>query len=202
MSGISNVSSNQHSLSNSSTTYQQSLQQFSQALQSGNLSAAQSDFATLQQAFSQPASTISSSSTSNPSSASNPVAQAFNRLASDLQSGNLSAAQKDYTGAQQGLRSQSGPSKGHFHHHNSLQSGSVDSSDQDSLLQELSQIGQSIASGSLAAAQQAYSAAQLQPALSFNGAPPSQSGSPGTLLSNLELQAESSLSASPFSLVA
>jgi len=202
MSGISNINSNQHPLSNSSTAYQQSLQQFSQALQSGNISAAQSDFATLQQAFSQPASTIASSPTSNSSSTSSPVAQAFNQLASDLQSGNLSAAQKDYTTAQQDLRIQGGPSKGHFHHHNSLKSEGADSSNQNSLLQDLSQIGQSIVSGSIAAAQQAYSAMQIQPALSFNGAPPSQSGSPGTLLSNLELQAESSLSASPFSLVA
>jgi hypothetical protein len=201
MSGISNISSNQHQVGSPSTAYQ-SLQQLSQALQSGNLSAAQSDFATLQQAFSQPSSTNSSTSSSNSSSTSNPVAQAFNQLASDLQSGNLSGAGKDYVPGQPVLRSQGGPAKSHFHHHNSLKSGGADSSNQDSLLQDLSQIGQNIVSGNIAAAQQAYSALQPQPSLSFNAAPPSQSGVPATLLSNVELQAESSLSASPFSLVA
>ena len=73
--------------------YQQQLQQLSQALTSGNLSAAQSDFATLQKAFTQSSTTGSASS----SPSANPVTQAFNQLASDLQSGNLAAAQKDFS---------------------------------------------------------------------------------------------------------
>lgn len=174
-SGILNISSNQYQLG-ATSTYQQNLQQLSQALKSGNLSGAQSDFTTLQQAFSQPAATASSSS-------SNPVAQAFNQLASDLQSGNIPSAQKDSATLQQDLQSHDGPSKNHFHHHDGLKSGNEDSSSQNSLLQSLNQIGQNLASGNLAAAQQAYSALQTQPTLSFDGAPPSPIESPVSWLS-------------------
>lgn len=204
ISGISNISSNQHQVGNPST-YQQSLQQFSQALQSGNASAAQSDFAALQQAFSQPANPTSSNSSSATSSPSTPTTQALKQLASDLQSGNISAAQQDYTTLQQDLRSQGGPAKNHFHHHDGLKSGGDGSSNQSSLLQDLSQVGQSILSGSLAAAQQAYLALQPQfsqlSQLSFNGAPPSQTESPVSLLSNAGGQSEPAGSASLLSLV-
>jgi len=129
-------------------------QQLGQDLTSGNLSAAQSDFATLQQAFAQPAA-ISSSSTSNP------VTQAFQQLATDLKSGNLSAAQKDYSTIQQDLQT----SGRHLHNHHRMRiSGGPD---QNTLLQDLNQLGQTSAStsspsASLTAAQQAY--AILQPA--------------------------------------
>jgi hypothetical protein len=95
----------------SSSPLQQQLQQLGQALQSGNLSAAQSDFASLQQAFSQPAATNAP--------ATSPLGQAFNQLASDLQSGNLSAAQKDFSPLQQDVQSLNGSSSryGHHHHH-------------------------------------------------------------------------------------
>ena len=79
-----NQVSSQHQLTNSQ------FQQLGQDLASGNLSAAQSDFAALAQALKQPA-TVSASS------ASNPVAQAFQQLASDLNSGNLAAAKQDYS---------------------------------------------------------------------------------------------------------
>jgi len=135
------------------------MQQLGQALQSGNLSAAQSDFATLQAAFSQPATTAGSTSTG---STSNPVAQAFNQLSSDLQSGNLAAAQKDFSTVQQDL--QNNLSSNHFHHHRHLSSagGSGDSSNQNPLLQDLNQIGQSLTSSNLAGAQQAYATLQQQ----------------------------------------
>ena len=73
ISAILNSSSNQYQIGAASNPYQQEIQQLGQALQSGNLSAAQSDFATLQAAFSQPATTTAGST-------SNPVAQAFNQL--------------------------------------------------------------------------------------------------------------------------
>lgn len=123
------------------------LQQLGQDLTSGNLSAAQSDFATLQQAFTQPAA-VSSSSTSNP------VTQAFQQLSTDLQSGNLSAAQKDYSTIQQDLQS---PSR-HLHIHNHTKPGS--GSDQNPLLQDLNQLGQDLSAGNLTAAQQAYASLQ------------------------------------------
>jgi hypothetical protein len=130
---------------------QQAVQQLSQDLQSGNLSAAQSDFATLQQAFTQ-APTGSPTSTS-----SNPVSQAFQQLSSDLSSGNLSAAKQDYSTIQNEL-SNPGPGLGrnHFQHPIARTSGG-----QSSLLQDLNQLGQELSSssalsGNLTAAQQAY----------------------------------------------
>ena len=79
--------------------FQQTFQQLGQDLQSGNLSAAQSDFATLQNLGSQ-----NSTATSQSNS---PIAQAFSQLAKDLQSGNLSAAQQDFSTIQQDFQNQS-----------------------------------------------------------------------------------------------
>jgi hypothetical protein len=159
ISAILNSSSNQFQIGAASTPYQQEIQQLGQALQSGNLSAAKSDFATLQAAVSQPATTTGSTSAGSPS---NPVAQAFNQLGTDLQSGSLSAAQKDFSTLQQDL--QNHLSSDHFHHHHHLNSGggSGDSNSQNSLLQDLNQIGQSLTSSNLAGAQQAYATLQQQ----------------------------------------
>ena len=160
ISAILNSSSNQFQIGAASNPYQQDMQQLGQALQSGNLSAAQSDFATLQAAFSQPATTATGSTSAG--SPSNPVAQAFNQLSTDLQSGNLSAAQKDFSTLQQDL--QSNLSTNHFHHHHHLSGGggSGDSSNQNPLLQDLNQLGQSLTSSNLAGAQQAYATLQQQ----------------------------------------
>ena len=159
ISAILNSSSNQYQIGADSNPYQQEMQQLGQALQSGNLSAAQSDFATLQAAFSQPATTTGSTSTG---SASNPVVQAFNQLGTDLQSGNLSAAQKDFSTVQQDLQNNLSTSHFHHHHHSSGGSGSGNSSSQNSLLQDLNQLGQSLTSSNLSSAQQAYSTLQQQ----------------------------------------
>lgn len=101
------------------------MQQLGQDLATGNLSAAQSDFATLQQAFAQSAAT-SPSSTSN----SSPVTQAFQQLATDLKSGNLSAAQKDYTTLQQDLQNAR-----HLHGHHHVKGGG--GPDENPLFQDL-----------------------------------------------------------------
>jgi hypothetical protein len=141
---------------------QQNFQQLGQALQSGNLSSAQSDFATLQAAFSQPA-TTSGNATSSTSATANPLNQAFSQLASDLQAGNLSAAQKDYSTVQQTLHSAHGTiSRGRFNPQN--QAGGGVSGGQNALLQELSQISQnpSTASSTLASAQQGYATVQQE----------------------------------------
>ena len=122
------------------------LQQLGKDLTSGNLPAAQSDFATLQQAFTQPAAV-------SPSSTSNPVTQAFQQLSTDLTSGNLSAAQKDYSTIQQDLQS---PSR-HLHLHNRMKPGGTV---QDPLLQQLNQLGQDLSEGNLTAAQAAYASLQ------------------------------------------
>jgi hypothetical protein len=162
VSGILSSSFLQNQLSAVSSPYKQDMQKLSQDLQSGNLSAAQSDFATLQAAFSQPATSAGAGSTASTSgtTTSNPTAQAFNQLAADLQSGNLSAAQKDFSTVQQDLQSQGGPSANHFHHHQ--HHGSGGSTDQNSLLQDLSQVGQNLTSSNLAGAQEAYATLQQQ----------------------------------------
>jgi hypothetical protein len=72
----------------SKRSHKKNTQQLSQALKSGNLIGAQSDFTTLQAAFSQSASTSTSTATS-------PMAQALSQLGSDLYSGDISAAQED-----------------------------------------------------------------------------------------------------------
>jgi hypothetical protein len=141
----------------SSNPAQTQLQQLSQALQSGNLSGAQSDFATLQQAFSQSATTTGSASGN---SATNPLTQAFNQLGSDLQSGNLSAAQKDLSTVQQDVQnSNSSPSRfGHHLHHG----GVPQSQGQNSLFPDVNQPAQSSTSSGTTGAQAAFSALQQQ----------------------------------------
>ncbi len=145
-----NQVSSQYQLTNSQ------FQQLGQDLASGNLSSAQSDFAILQQSFMQPASTASTSSTSA-SSTSNPLAQAFQQLSSDLQSGNLTAAQKDYSTIQQDMTSKF---SGHMHHHH-IGSGS----DPLNMVNQTSPDGSStLAQSNATAAQQTYAtlAQQLQ----------------------------------------
>jgi hypothetical protein len=150
VSAISNSFTN-NPVSNLTSQFQNSpLQQLGKDLTSGNLSAAQSDFATLQQAFTQ----VPTGSTT--STSSNPVSQAFQQLSSDLSSGNLSAAKQDYSTIQNDLSSQ--PGLGHNHFQNPI---ARTSGGQSSLLQDLNQLGQELSSssalsGNLTAAQQAY----------------------------------------------
>jgi outer membrane protein assembly factor BamD (BamD/ComL family) len=150
VSGISSSSLsdyNTQSVQNKMQQFQQEFQQLGQDLQSGNLSAAQSDFATLQQYAPQSSSTSSSQS-------NNPIAQAFSQLAQDLQSGNTSAAQQDYSTIQQDFQSHA--TDGHHHHHGGGGSGA------NAISQLMSQLGQALQSGNLTSAQQAYSTLQQE----------------------------------------
>jgi hypothetical protein len=137
------------SVQNQMQQVQQEFQQLGEDLQSGNLTAAQSDLVTLQQLGAPGTSTSSSSSSS--SQYTNPVAQAYSQLSQDLQSGNLSAAQQEYATIQQDL--QQGSQVHHHHHHHHDDSGS----DSDGISQLFDQLGQDLQSGNLTAAQQAYS---------------------------------------------
>ncbi|MFZ0705550.1 MAG: hypothetical protein WAM71_08105 [Candidatus Korobacteraceae bacterium] len=130
--------------------FQQSMQQLGQDIQSGNLSAAQSDFATLQQMAPQVGSTTSSQSNSS-------VAQEFNQLGTDLQAGNTTAAQQDYTQIQQQVSATASGSVHHHHHHGGGGGGGG-----NDLSQMLQQLGQQLQAGSLSGAQQAYTALQQQ----------------------------------------
>jgi outer membrane protein assembly factor BamD (BamD/ComL family) len=117
----------------------QSFQQLGSDLQSGNLSAAQAEFATLQQ-------TGTASSTSSAQN-NNPVAQLFNQLSQDLKSGNLSAAQQEYASIQRDFQNQK-PHVHHHHYHGARNGGEI--------TQLFQQLGQDLQSGNLSAAQQAY----------------------------------------------
>jgi len=121
--------------------FRQEFQQLGQDLQSGNLAAAQTDFAALQQVEPQSISTASTQSNT-------PIGQAFNQLSQDLKSGNLSAAQQDYATIQQDFQNHA--SRAHHHHHGG-------GNGEGEISQLLQQLGQDLQSGSLSAAQQAYS---------------------------------------------
>jgi hypothetical protein len=96
--------------------YQQSqntFQQLTQALQSGNLTAAQSAFSALTQKAPPPA---ANANTSTPSS-SNPMAADFQALGQALQSGNLTGAQAAFTKLQSDAQAAQGAQSTHKHHH-------------------------------------------------------------------------------------
>jgi hypothetical protein len=169
--------------------FRKDFQQLGQDLQSGNLSAAQSDFASIQQLQTGSSSTSSASSTSPTSSSSstsstsssqssNSVAQAFNQLSQDLQSGNLPAAQQDYAKIQQDFQSQ-GTQEHHHHHHQPHhgEGSGTSGSGSDSISQIFGQLGQALQSGNLSSAQQAYNTLQqdFQQFAQNNGAPSTQS---------------------------
>jgi outer membrane protein assembly factor BamD (BamD/ComL family) len=145
VSGISSSNSvdyNTQNIQAQMQQFRQEFQQLGQDLQSGNLSAAQADFASLQQVGPQAASTSSTQSNS-------PIAQAFNQLSQDLKSGNLSAAQQEYTTIQQDFQNQA--SQVHHHHHRGGGNGG-----ESPVTQLLEQLGQDLQSGNVSAAQQAY----------------------------------------------
>ena len=75
--------------------------------------------------------------------------QEFHQLGQDLQSGNVSAAQKDYTNLKQDLQNAS-HTRAHHHH----RSHSADGSE---ISQLFDQLGQALQSGNVSSAQAAYS---------------------------------------------
>jgi hypothetical protein len=144
--------SNSQAISSSQQQFRKEFQQLGQALQSGNLSAAQADFATLQQ--------NSPSASSTAAAGSGSAAQAFSQLGKDLQSGNLSAAQQDFSNIQQNTQAH-----GHHHHHGGGGGGGGWASNQPTtqpttLALEFAQLGQDLQAGNVSAAQKAYSAVQ------------------------------------------
>lgn len=120
---------------------QKEFQQLGQDLQSGNLSAAQSDFVTLQQLGPQNSSTSAQNNS--------PIAQAFNQLAQGLKSGNISGAQQDFAQIQQALQNQASPTRGHHHRHGG-------EGGRNAISQLFDQLGQALQSGNLSGAQTAY----------------------------------------------
>ena len=156
---ISAISGNTYNPYQAGSLYQPQIQQLSKDLQSGDLSAAQSDFAALQQAFSQP--TAPSAPSSSPVSTAIPIGQALSQLGADLQGGNLSAAQKDFSTLQQDLQNLGAQVRDHFHSRHHF-GGGGGGGGLSTLLQGLSQTNQTSSTSDLAAAQQSYASLQQQ----------------------------------------
>jgi len=163
-SGISASGLVDYDAQNNHQKIQKELQQLGKDIQSGNLTAAQTDLVTLQQDLTQ-SSTASASqgSTTASSQSSSPIAQALTQLATDLQSGNTSAAQTDYATIQKDLQAASAQggwgAHGHHHHHNS-QSSSDSSSATSAISQLFTELGQELKAGNLSAAQSTYQSLQ------------------------------------------
>jgi outer membrane protein assembly factor BamD (BamD/ComL family) len=157
---------------NPQTRFQQFRQEFQQLgkdLQSGNLAQAQADFVTLQQssplaaqAAAASSATPAAASTSAASGASSgsPIAQAFNQLSQDLKSGNLSAAQQDFSTIQQDFQNAQAQGQGGGGHHHHIHAESQSSQSSSPLAQLFAQLGQALQTGNLSSAQQAYSTLQ------------------------------------------
>lgn len=145
---------------------QSEFQQLGQDLQTGNLTQAQSDFSTLSQNLSgllqnnTAATTAATASTTTPT---NSIAQAFAQLGQDLQSGNLQAAQQDYTTVQQDAQQNASQQvAGHHHHHHHAESSqdSSSSSQTNPITQAFGQLEQTLQAGNLSGAQSAFAALQ------------------------------------------
>ncbi len=159
--------SNTSSTSTGSNTLQNDFAALGQALQSGDLSTAQSAFAQLKSDFQASRPSGGAGAAQGPSQGDdqyvasqgqNPVEQAlqdYTQLASDLQSGNLTAAQSDYTNLQQLVQAYQGPAKS------------------DSAIQsDFATLGQDLQSGNLTQAQSEFS--QLQSDLTSAAQPQTQ----------------------------
>jgi outer membrane protein assembly factor BamD (BamD/ComL family) len=148
--------------SNSPNSFQTEFQQLGQDLQSGNLSAAQTDFATL-----------SSQSPSAPHIGGTQFDQDSGQLAQALKSGNLSAAQEAYKTIQQDF-GQGNPTQRAMHHHSHYGQGA-----NEQIAAEFISLGQDLQSGNLAAAQGAYASIQQDVSATLS-VPMSQTSAAGT----------------------
>jgi hypothetical protein len=129
-------------LRNNLQQFQQEFQQLGSDLQSGNLSAAQSDLTALQQSV---------PGFSGSSSGNNPISQAFSQLSQQLQSGNLTGAQQDYSNLKQDF-DERGAEFRHRHPANGTPSSPVSN--------PLLQLGESSEASSQTSALQAYGTLQ------------------------------------------
>jgi len=147
--------------------------QLAQDLQSGNLAQADQDFTALSKNLTG-TSQASSAATGKVGSATsgNPLSQAFNQLGQDLQSGNLQAARRDLTtiqnaaqqnvqaSAQPNSRQAAGHHRPHHHHVEKTEESSSSTPQAGAIGQAFSQLAQTLQSGNLQGAQQAFSALQ------------------------------------------
>ncbi len=176
------------SFQNKKLQFQKELQQLSQDLQAGNLSASQVDFAALQKLGGVSSPTASSSPAATAFSA-NPLTADLNQLGQDLKSGNIAGAQQDLTKLQQDSQGSTQGAQTHHHHHHSGGGAGVASVLGPVLSPIIDHLDPVTQAGGLTAAQQAYSTFQgaLQQFAQSNGV----SGQPdiSSLLSGVSLNA-------------
>ncbi len=113
--GAVSSSSSVYQPNSQQNTMQQNFQALVQAIQSGNLSAAQQAYATLSQ------STPTQSGNGSSSGQTNPFRQALASIGSALQSGDIFSAQTAMNGMLQSMKAH------HGHHHHGSQSQSANS---------------------------------------------------------------------------
>ncbi|MGA3115010.1 MAG: hypothetical protein ABSF90_11340 [Syntrophobacteraceae bacterium] len=131
----------QTNLQTAFTQVQNDFNQLGQALQSGDLAGAQSAFATLQQDIQNASQSQSGQQQSN-----------WSALANALQSGDLAGAQKAFAALQ---------TNHHHHHHSGGSQGTGSDSDGNSTINsDFNTLAQSLQSGNLTGAQQAFAALQ------------------------------------------
>ena len=132
--------------------FQKELQQLSQDLQAGNLSASQVDFAALQKlgGVSSPTASPSAPATATATAPSvSPFAADLLQLGKDLKAGNLSVAQQDFTKSQADPQSETQGASAHHPHHGGGFTGAV-----------IDHFDPAARTGGLTAAQQGYSTLQ------------------------------------------
>jgi hypothetical protein len=149
---------------------QQEFQQLGQDLQSGDLTAAQTDFTSLQQLVPKLASTTTTSTgtasgstatsgTTSTAQSTDPRVQAFAQLEQDVQAGNTSAAQQDYAHIQQIFQQRA-------HNNHRLHTGGFNgapggvSTLPGGVGPVFQQLGQALQNGDLTSARLAYSSLQ------------------------------------------
>ena len=126
--------------------FRSEFEQLGKDLQSGDLVAAQKDFAALQQ--------LQADQTgSTPDASVDPLQAALKKLAQDLQTQDTNAVQKDYANVLHVYQNHASP----VHRHHAHSSG-----ESDAIRQSITELGQALRAGDLRAAQQAYSALQQE----------------------------------------
>jgi hypothetical protein len=126
--------------------FRSEFEQLGKDLQSGDLAAAQKDFAALRQ--------LQAEQTAGTADASvDPLQAALKKFAEDSQAGGINAAQKDYADVLHVYQSQSSP----VHPHSVRSSGN-----NNAIQQSIAELGQALQAGNLKAAQQAYRALQQE----------------------------------------
>jgi hypothetical protein len=179
-SSILSTLSGTHNQQNPFQQIRSEFKQLGQDLQAGNLAQAQSDFTTLSRNLSSVLQNNTSTTHATTANSANPVVQAFAKLGQDLQSGNLQAAQQDFTTIQQDAPQNTAQVSGHHHHHHHAESSnnSFSSQQSSSLAQDFSQLANSLQSGNLSAAQSAFSTLQndIQQIGGFSSSQPSGTG--------------------------